>query len=288
MRKLIVLIMCCSAVSVTLTNCKKETAPVKESSVNTLSKANINLTKWNKLRSILKEKNLSKIGKARINTQSVSYTELCVGETYSAEATPNSIFDASQFHYYSFEGKAGDDVTIYAKRTGNCAMDPAFSVYYGTTNDFTDVYYFDGGANMTFLEFSDDEELATCGFTCFADPLLSGFVLPYTGKYTVAVFDFASCGPSPLTYELTINGIVPCTIVIDGCDSKVANNLLPSGNFMLEEILALAKGVKNHGQFVSQVTKLTNAWVAAKRITGKEKGRIMSCVSSSRIGKQKK
>ena len=44
-----------------------------------------------------------------------------------------------------------------------------------------------------------------------------------------------------------------------------------------------AAKAKNHGQFVSCVSDLTNAWKTAGLITGAQKGAIMSCAGSSNI-----
>ena len=279
MKKILISIIGSIVVSLSLTNCKKQ-APAEN-----LSSSGIDVKKVDQLRIISKLKNVSSIKQSITSAQPVTYTKLCTGQTYSETAVPNSIEQASDFDFYYFEGRAGDIVTIYISRTGNCYMDPAMSLFYGTTNDLTGVNYVGGGYHMTFLTYADDEMVPVCGNTCFADPLLSDYVLPYTGKYTIAVFDFLSCGPGPLTFDITITGTAPCSIIIDGCNSKVSNKLLPSGKFMLEEILALGKKAKNHGQFVSLATRLTNAWKAAGLITGAEKGRIMSCIGASGLGR---
>jgi hypothetical protein len=67
------------------------------------------------------------------------------------------------------------------------------------------------------------------------------------------------------------------TIVIDGCDTGVANQVLDDGCTMADEI-AKAAAAGNHGQFVSAVAHLTKAWMKAGRITGADKGRIQRCV----------
>jgi len=73
------------------------------------------------------------------------------------------------------------------------------------------------------------------------------------------------------------------TIHMDGCDSGVGNQVLADGTTMMDHILACAVSASNHGQFVSCVSALTNAWKNAGLITGNEKGSIMNCASGANI-----
>ncbi len=224
-------------------------------------------TKWSEVKAITSN--------AVITRTPISYIgRLCPGVTVSGSApTANSIFNSALWDYYSFYGCAGDVVTIYGPRTGTCNMDPAFYLAAGTTAD-SDL------SGLTLLAFADDE-VYNCG-GCFADPLLSGYALPSTGVYTVAIFDYLSCGPDR-TYDLTVTGIPACTVIIDGCDSGVPNKLTPSGSLMSCDIAACAASAENHGQFVSCVAALTNAWKAAGLITGAQKGAIQSCAAGANI-----
>jgi len=77
------------------------------------------------------------------------------------------------------------------------------------------------------------------------------------------------------------------TIIIDGCNSGVANTLFDDGCTMSDLIAECAEGVKNHGQFVSCVAHLTNGWKKDKLISGKEKGAIQSCAARSDIPHQR-
>lgn len=226
-------------------------------------------------------------GKAMLS-MSVIATPLAFGTTVSGIASPEGIAGVPMdANYYTFSGHAGDVITITVTRT-NCAMDPAFSLFFGATNDYSAVTHLDGGTNLQFLEFHDDEVAvpAYCTGTCFnwADPSLQNYVLPYTGTYTLAVCDYQSCSNAgPLSYTLSLNHVKGATIIIDGCDTGVPNATLAGGGTMQDAILALAVGVKNHGAFVSAVAQLTNAWVSAGRITGAEKGAIMHCTGSSSL-----
>jgi hypothetical protein len=69
------------------------------------------------------------------------------------------------------------------------------------------------------------------------------------------------------------------TIVIGGCDSGVANVLLDGGCTISDLIDECAAGAANHGQFVSCVSHLTNELKNEGVISGRDKGKIMSCAA---------
>ena len=72
------------------------------------------------------------------------------------------------------------------------------------------------------------------------------------------------------------------SIMIDDCDSEVANMLLgDDGCTMADRIAACAEGLTTHREFVSCVAHLTNDWKRDGLITGREKGRIQSCTAQS-------
>ena len=73
------------------------------------------------------------------------------------------------------------------------------------------------------------------------------------------------------------------TVVIDGCDSGVANLLFDDGCTMADLIAECAANASNHGGFVSCVAQLTNGWKQEGLISGQEKGAIQSCAAQSRI-----
>ncbi len=73
------------------------------------------------------------------------------------------------------------------------------------------------------------------------------------------------------------------TIVIDGCDSGVANLLQASGCSLSDHIAVIAANANNHGQFVSGVAHFTNQLRADGIITGSEKGAIQSCAARASI-----
>lgn len=231
-----------------------------------------------------------------------------------------SINNSALWDYYYFYGNAGDVVTIDGDRL-SCEMDMAFSLFSGVTNDNAGVSSNFGGPNMTFLRFGDDQQPPFCTPDCFSyyDPFAS-LVLPSTGLYTLAVYDFigGACSGAPYDYRLNITGLAaqadcdsdgwgdpcdpdddndgvadesdafPCsnqdaTVNIDGCDSGVGNYLFPDGSTMMDHILACAADAGNHGAFVSCVSHLTNEWKQDGLITGAQKAAIVSCAAGSNI-----
>ena len=72
-------------------------------------------------------------------------------------------------------------------------------------------------------------------------------------------------------------------VVIDGNDTGVDNQVLPSGATFNDLIGVCADNAQNHGKFVSCVSHLTNGWRASGLISGREKGRIGSAAAQARI-----
>lgn len=230
----------------------------------------------------------------------VTYSQLCPGPPTYGTATEYSVNSPQNWDYYSFEGLAGQEVTISAFRI-ECDNELAMSLFFGTTNNTNGVSFNSGGPNMTFLAFQDDD-VPSCG--CAMDPLLSGFILPNSGTYTLAVFNFGSCGNPMLDYGVSISGITSCDadgdgcadnvdphpnsnasamVMIDGCNSGVPNLFVNSCSNILDMIGDCAAGTNNHGQFVSCVTQKANKWKKDGLITGAQKGAIVSCAAQSNL-----
>lgn len=71
------------------------------------------------------------------------------------------------------------------------------------------------------------------------------------------------------------------SVIIDGCDSGVENALFENGCTISDDIMECADGAKNHGKFVSCVSKLANGLKKDGLISGKEKGAIQSCAAQA-------
>ena len=135
--------------------------------------------------------------------------ELFDGDVVVGVVTLWSIGDTAHWDYYRFYSAAGDVPTIHADRLTS-AMDPAMTLFLGTTTD-------SGGLSatsstqpgMTYLMFADDNNGIPHGVGgSFADPIITGYTLPSTGYYTLAVYDFLGDGPGCNgCYDLHIDGI---------------------------------------------------------------------------------
>jgi PA domain-containing protein len=84
------------------------------------------------------------------------------------------------------------------------------------------------------------------------------------------VVDDEDCNP---------HSIMTPTIVIGTIDTGVPNMLFPDGCTMSDHIAEIAASAKTHGAFVSGVAHLTNEWVDAGYITGRQKGAIQSAAA---------
>ncbi len=73
------------------------------------------------------------------------------------------------------------------------------------------------------------------------------------------------------------------TVVVDGCDSEVANTTLDGGCNISDEITSRAGDANNHGQFVSSVARFLNQLKKDGILSGAQKGAIMSCVAGSSL-----
>jgi hypothetical protein len=84
------------------------------------------------------------------------------------------------------------------------------------------------------------------------------------------------------------NSDLSATVVIDSCNSEVPNVLLPSGCTISDLIGACAEDARNHGQFVSCASLLTNDLKKARIITDQQKGAIQSCAAKAHISRSSK
>ncbi|MCC8360272.1 thrombospondin type 3 repeat-containing protein [Salinimicrobium sediminilitoris] len=72
------------------------------------------------------------------------------------------------------------------------------------------------------------------------------------------------------------------TIVLNGCDSGVANLEVSDGTFMSDLVDELESGTyKNLGQEIKSYNELVNAWVQAGIITASHKVQLLNCIQST-------
>src|SRR5262249_651705 len=72
-------------------------------------------------------------------------------------------------------------------------------------------------------------------------------------------------------------------VIIDGCDSGVANPPFPTGCTLSDLVMQCADGVNNHSKFVGCVTHLTKALQKVGIITDQQKDVIQSCAAQADI-----
>lgn len=73
------------------------------------------------------------------------------------------------------------------------------------------------------------------------------------------------------------------TVVVDGCDSGVANTVAANGCRISDGIEACADGARNHGAFASCSAHFLNRLKSAGVITGAQKDLIQGCVGAASI-----
>lgn len=75
------------------------------------------------------------------------------------------------------------------------------------------------------------------------------------------------------------------TVVIDQCDTGVANTVMGNGCSVADLISECADDVRNHGKYVSCVSREARSLRKEGVIYGSDQGAIMSCAAQSYVGK---
>ncbi len=132
----------------------------------------------------------------------------CPADGTTGEAIFRGYSTSDSGNFYSFTGTAGDAISIGVHRTTS-AMDPVLQLRLGTVPVGTSVF------TLPPVGVADDNNGIPHGVGgFFADPLLV-MVLPTTGEYTLAIWDFIGAGPGPVTpYEIHTSGI-SCEIEVE-------------------------------------------------------------------------
>ena len=86
------------------------------------------------------------------------------------------------------------------------------------------------------------------------------------------------------TFTIDSFTLVPTNIIIGGIDTGIVD-FQYQGKLVSKDLAEFAAAAKNHGDYVSRVTKLTNALMKAGLLTGKQKGIIMDAAAKSSYGK---
>jgi hypothetical protein len=72
------------------------------------------------------------------------------------------------------------------------------------------------------------------------------------------------------------------TVRAGACSTGVANRTMPNGATFNDLLAVAVSGGATHGQHVSAVTALSNAWKSAGLISGRDHGAIVSCVARAK------
>ncbi len=73
------------------------------------------------------------------------------------------------------------------------------------------------------------------------------------------------------------------TVIIDDCDSGVPNHVFDDGCAISDLLGVASEDANNHGNYVSEVSRITNRLKLSGLINGTEKGAIQSCAARARI-----
>jgi hypothetical protein len=181
-----------------------------------------------------------------------SYTHTVAGDV--------AFEDRASHDYYKYTTTSGNFVNVTARRE-TCSMDPSFYWYTGEYTDTDD---------LTFEAFADDQLAPACPGP-FGDPTYNHAA--NGGTYTVGLNDFASSGPAPFDYNITVTRYIG----IGGCNSTVPDGVHNATTSMQKAINNCIATSANTPALVACVTTLTNTWVSQGKITRAQKSKIVTC-----------
>jgi hypothetical protein len=123
---------------------------------------------------------------------------------------------AAGVDFWRFNGIAGQSFSVSGTRL-NPNLDPVLTLYFGTTTADASLFLHDADwGGLVFLAIADDEVAVGAGPN--GDPLLSNYLLPFTGLYTIAIGGFGSNGAGPFNYSMQTTQVTavpePETVVL--------------------------------------------------------------------------
>jgi hypothetical protein len=119
---------------------------------------------------------------------------------------------AAQVDFWSFSARAGDVLNAIGTRLAP-GLDPVFTLYFGTTSADASQFLHDADwGGLRYLAIADDELTVPPGPG--GDPALTGFLLPFTGNYTIAFGGINSDGSGPFAYRLQVAAVPEPEIVL--------------------------------------------------------------------------
>jgi phospholipase/lecithinase/hemolysin len=139
------------------------------------------------------------------------------------------------------------------------------------------VHYFDGSSLLSNMIAHPDHY----GFTNVTDELI---LSPGADPSKYLFWD--DVHPTTVGHSLMGNALyesVAPTVIIGECNSGVPNPLFSTGLTVSDLIAQAAFSAKNHGQFVSAVSSITNELKKSGVISGSQKGAIQGCAAQATI-----
>ncbi len=120
---------------------------------------------------------------------------------------------AAGVDFWRFSGIAGYTLGLQATRL-NAGLDPVLTLYFGTTTADASLFIHDADwGGLVYLALADDETAVPSGPG--GDPALTGYVLPYTGNYTIAIGGFNSTAAGPYSYSMQLSAVPePATLAL--------------------------------------------------------------------------
>ncbi len=112
---------------------------------------------------------------------------------------------------------------------------------------------------------------------------LSTEILPATAAIALDLRPDSDCDGIPDDEDACVFSDLSDNVVVDGCDSGVQNVLLDDGCTISDLIGQCAEDADNYGEFVSNVSNVTNYLKKGEIISGKEKGMIQKCAANADI-----
>lgn len=195
-------------------------------------------------------------------------------------STPGTLIGGSRFQSLAtplilpagFQGAiVTDGYTYYGEVSGNLGIS-----YLPITTD-------DGGGLISFVGLSPFGPIGEY-------PTNTSYGGP-ENRYAAGTFVYSAFSPDsdgdglPDDVDGCPNSDIGSTVTIAGCDSGVSNRLFETGCTLADLVNDLvsecATGAKNHGKFVSCVSKGLNDLKKAGLISGSEKGALTSCAAQS-------
>jgi hypothetical protein len=112
---------------------------------------------------------------------------------------------AADVDFWSFSGQAGNLLTAIGTRL-TPGLDTVFTLYFGTTTADASQFIHDADwGGLRYIAIADDEISVPSGPG--GDPALTGFLLPFTGQYTIAIGGIDSTGTGPFSYRLQVSQV---------------------------------------------------------------------------------